>query len=66
MPVSHSLKHVLALVAEAHQNDTETIEPLHLLAAILGDHTSRAAQLLRDQRITPQKVANALDSGPDR
>jgi ATP-dependent Clp protease ATP-binding subunit ClpC len=66
MPVSHSLKHVLALVAEAHQNDIETVEPLHLLAAILEDQTSKAAQLLRDQCITPQKVAKGLDSGPDR
>jgi hypothetical protein len=66
MPVSDSLKNVLALVAEVHQNDTETIEPLHVLAAILEDHTNRAAKLLLDQRITPQKVATALDPGLDR
>jgi len=64
MPISHSLKRVLASAAEAHQNDTKSIEPLHLLAAILGGRDSRAAQLLRDHHITPQKVTMALDSGP--
>ena len=48
MPISHSLKHLLALVAKAHQNDTLTIEPIHLLAAIVEGRDSRLAQLLRD------------------
>ena len=30
----HSLKHVLALVVKTHLNDSVTIEPIHLLAAI--------------------------------
>jgi ATP-dependent Clp protease ATP-binding subunit ClpC len=64
MPISHSLKRVLALVARAHQSDTKTIEPLHLLAAIVEDRDSRLAQLLRDYGITRQTVAKALDSEP--
>jgi ATP-dependent Clp protease ATP-binding subunit ClpA len=64
MPMSSSLKHVLALAAKVHQNDTKSIEPLHLLAAILAGGDSRAAQLLRDHHITSRKLAMALDSGP--
>lgn len=63
MPVSNSLKGVLALVAQAHQRDTKTIEPLDLLAGIVENPDSRLAKLLSGQGITPQKVANALDSG---
>jgi ATP-dependent Clp protease ATP-binding subunit ClpA len=63
--MSHSLKHVLASVAKAHRNDTKTIEPLHLLAAIVEDRDSRLAQLLRDHGITRQKVAEAIDSASD-
>jgi ATP-dependent Clp protease ATP-binding subunit ClpA len=63
MPLSHSLKRVLGFVAKAHQNDATTIEPLHLLAAMVEDRDSRLAQLLRDQGITRQTVAKALDSG---
>lgn len=63
LPVSRDLKMVLALVAKnAHRNETKTIEPLHLLAAIAEDRDSRLAQLLRDHSITRQKVARALDS----
>jgi ATP-dependent Clp protease ATP-binding subunit ClpA len=63
MPVSRSLKDVLALVAKAHQDDTRTIEPLDLLAGIVSNRDSRLAQLLRDHGITRQKVRTALDSG---
>jgi len=62
-PLSHSLKRVLGFVAKAHQNDTTVIVPLHLLAAMVEDRDSRLAQLLRDQGITRQTVAKALDSG---
>jgi ATP-dependent Clp protease ATP-binding subunit ClpA len=62
IPISHSLKHILALVAEAHQNDTVTIEPIHLLAAMVEDRDSRLAQLLRDHGVTRQTVAEELDS----
>ena len=62
LPMSHSLKRVLALVAQAHRTDTKSIEPLDLLAAILEDHDGRLAQLLRDQGISRQKVAKAINS----
>jgi hypothetical protein len=63
MPISGSLKQVLALVAKAHQDDTKTIEPLDLLAGIVENRDSRLAQLLRDHGITRQSVAQALDPG---
>jgi ATP-dependent Clp protease ATP-binding subunit ClpA len=63
MPVSRSLKEVLAWVAKAHRDDTKSIEPLDLLAGIVENRDSRSAQLLRDCGITRQKVAKALDSG---
>lgn len=63
MPVSHSLKNVLALVAKAHEDDNKTIEPLDLLAGIAADRDSNLAQMLRDHGITRQNVAKALDSG---
>ena len=62
MPVSDSLRKVLALVAQARQSDTKTVEPLDLLAAIMDDQDTRMAQLLRQHGITPKKVAEALDS----
>lgn len=63
IPISQSLKHVLQLVAQAHRVDTETIEPLDLLAGIVENRDSRLAQLLRDHGITRQKVAQARNSG---
>ncbi len=63
MPVSHTLKEVLSLVAKAHQNDTKTIGPLDLLVGIVENRDSRSAQLLLDHGITRQKVAKALDPG---
>jgi|SRR5579862_3706993 len=62
MPVSDSLRKVLALVAQARQGDMKTVEPLDLLAAIIEDQDTRMAQLLREHGITPKKVAEALDS----
>jgi hypothetical protein len=62
IPVSRSLQEVLSSVAKAHQDDTETIEPLDLLAGIVENRDSRLAQLLRDCGITRQKAAKALDS----
>ena len=62
MPVSDSLRKVLALVAQARQADTKTVEPLDLLAAIVEDQDTRMAQLLREHGITSQKVAKARDS----
>jgi ATP-dependent Clp protease ATP-binding subunit ClpC len=62
MPISSSLKQVLAWVSKAHKHDTKTIEPLDLLAGIAADRDSRLAQLLRDHGITRQAVAQALDS----
>ena len=63
MPVSHSLKEVLALVAQAHQHDTKTIEPLDLLAGIVENRDTRLAQLLKDHGITRKEVAKALGEG---
>lgn len=60
VPVSRGLKEVLLLVAKAHQQDTKTIEPLDLLAAIVENHDSQLAQLLLDHGITRQEVAEAL------
>jgi hypothetical protein len=48
MGVSRFLQEVLALVAEAHQDDTEIIEPLDLLGGIVENRDRRLAQLLRD------------------
>ena len=67
MPVSRDLKTVLALAAKATQrNETKTVEPLHLLAAIAEDRDSRLAQLLRDHGITRQKISRGLDQAQDR
>ena len=64
MPVSQSLKQVLASVAKiARKRDSKTIEPLHLLAAIVEERDSKLAQH-RDHGVTPQKVAQALDAVP--
>ena len=66
MPVSRDLKNILGLVAkDAHRKETKTIEPLHLLAALVEDRDSRLAQLLRDHGITRQKISRVLDSTPD-
>jgi ATP-dependent Clp protease ATP-binding subunit ClpA len=62
MPVSGSLKKVLASVSSAHKHDTKTIEPLDLLAGIVADRDSSLARVLRDHGITPQAVAKAIDS----
>ena len=62
MPVSASLKKVLAWVAKAHEDDTKTIEPLDLLAGIVEDRESRLAQLLLVHGITRQGVDAALNS----
>lgn len=62
MPVSRSLKEVLALVAEANQHDTKTIEPLDLLAGLVANRDTKVAQLLQNHGITRQKVVDALDS----
>jgi hypothetical protein len=63
LPVSRSMKDVLTLVAQAHQHDTKTIEPLDLLAGLVANQDTKLAQLLRDHGITRQKVAEALDAG---
>jgi ATP-dependent Clp protease ATP-binding subunit ClpA len=63
MPVSQSLKNVLALVGKVHEDDTKTIEPIDLLAGIVADRDSKLAQMLRDHGITRQNVAEALNSG---
>ena len=60
MPVSNSLKQILALVARTHQNDGKIIEPLDLLAGIVGTDDNRPAQLLRDCGITVENVTKAL------
>ncbi len=63
MPVSRPLKEVLALVAQSHRHDTKIIEPLDLLAGLVANQGTRLAQLLHDYGITPEKVADTLDSG---
>ena len=66
MPVSHSLQDLLGLAAKiAQRKDTKTIEPLHLLAAIVEDREGKLAQLLFDHGVTRQKVGQALDAAPD-
>jgi ATP-dependent Clp protease ATP-binding subunit ClpA len=66
MPVSESLKQVLASVARiTRKRDSKTIEPLHLLAEIVEDREGKLAQLLLDHGVTRQKVAQALDAAPD-
>jgi ATP-dependent Clp protease ATP-binding subunit ClpA len=63
MPVSESLKQVLASVARiTRKRDSKRIEPLHLLAGIVEDREGKLAQLLLDHRVTRQKVAQALDA----
>lgn len=65
LPVSLSLKHVLAVATiTAGGKNLKTIEPLHLLAAIAEDRDSRLAQLLRGNGVTRQKIREALLS-PD-
>jgi ATP-dependent Clp protease ATP-binding subunit ClpA len=59
IPISQSLKHVLELVAQAHQDDAKTIEPLDLLAGIVENRDSRLPLLLRNHGITRQEVARA-------
>ena len=69
MPISRSLKEVLALVAKALQDDTRTIEPLDLLAGIVENRDSRLTQLLRDCGITRQarsRKPRAFAGSPSR
>lgn len=54
----------LALAAKiAQRKDSKIVEPLHLLAAIVEDRESRLAQLLRDNGVTRQRVAQAFGAG---
>jgi ATP-dependent Clp protease ATP-binding subunit ClpA len=62
MPLSGSLKRVLALVDPAHRHDKKTIEPLDLLAGLVANQNTRLAQMLHAHGITRQKVTDALGS----
>ncbi len=65
MPLSRAAKKVLARAG--HNSDVahpRTIEPLHLLEAIVEDRECRFAQVLRDNGVTRQKVAVALGRLP--
>ena len=62
MPISESLKQALKIAAKiACDTESTTIEPLHLLAAIVERRDSRIAQLLGEQGITREGVAQTLD-----
>jgi ATP-dependent Clp protease ATP-binding subunit ClpA len=50
-----------ALRDKLHQSK---IEPLHLLAAIAGDESSRVGQILREARLTRNKIVEAIQGEP--
>lgn len=66
MPLSPSLKRVFDS-AKAHQTRLEhsEIEPLHLLAAILTEESSRGVKLLHDSGITQEKVLLTLSGAAE-
>jgi hypothetical protein len=63
MPVSRSLKQALTSAGKiAQQRDSKTIEPLHLLAAIVEERERGLPQLLREHGVTRQTVVKALNA----
>jgi ATP-dependent Clp protease ATP-binding subunit ClpA len=61
MPVSSDLEHALKAAADlADQFQQKEIQPLHLLAAALGEESSKGPQLLKESGITREKVLEAI------
>jgi ATP-dependent Clp protease ATP-binding subunit ClpA len=65
MPIAKRLGTVLKAAAKIADRIGGTIEPLHLLAAIVEERESQLAKLLRKSGITRQRVALALESAAD-
>ena len=64
MPLSHELAHALTMAAELKQKTgVEKIEPLHLLAAALGEKSSNATNIFFDAGITQEAVLEAIREG---
>ena len=63
MPLSRPMKLALESAMRIAEGEiAATVEPLHLLAAIVEVRVNRLAQLLKENGITRQKVARALRS----
>ena len=61
IPLSEGAKHALAVAATMREElRGRKIEPLHMLAAIAGDESSRGAQILREAGITREGVLSVL------
>ena len=65
MPMSSRLQHVFAEAAGLRDElEQKEVEPLHLLAAAVGEGSSLAAQVFRDAGITRESVVDALREKP--
>lgn len=61
MPLSHELAHALTVAVELKQKTrTEKIEPLHLLAAALGEKSNKVTSIFLDDGITQETVLEAI------
>ncbi|MBZ5689708.1 MAG: Clp protease N-terminal domain-containing protein [Acidobacteriia bacterium] len=64
MPLSDELAHALTVAVELRQKThTDKIEPLHLLAAALGEKSSKATSIFFDAGITQETVLQAIKDG---
>lgn len=64
MALSHELAHALTIGAELKQKtNSEKIGPLHLLAAALGEKSSKATNIFFDAGITQELVLEAIRDG---
>lgn len=61
MPLSEAVKRVFTASASLRDELKQTkVEPLHLLAAVANDQSSRGAEVLRQAGITREKIINAM------
>jgi ATP-dependent Clp protease ATP-binding subunit ClpA len=64
MPMSDDVVHVLSVAMKLKQKrQTEKVEPLHLLAAGLGEKSNKAARIFLDAGITQKTVLEAIREG---
>ncbi|HKT49103.1 MAG TPA: Clp protease N-terminal domain-containing protein [Candidatus Angelobacter sp.] len=61
MPMSPSLEHIFHAATElAQELHHPQVQPLHLVAAILGEESSEPAEILRETGISKEAVMQAL------
>jgi len=64
LPVSDSVQRIFTLAASLRDELEQTyVEPLHLLAAILEDESSRGTKVFREAGITRETVIQFLQDG---